>query len=398
MKRKKSETVDGAEFFQDFTYIEDQKIFEDFVDDLLLEERVGIDTEFHRERTYFPSVALIQIAHSGGISLIDPLKIDLGKFKELLNSEVLIIMHAASQDLEVFQRVCDAVPRRLFDTQIAAGFLGMSTPSLAVLCEKQLGITLKKESRFTDWMARPLSPSQLEYAANDVRYLLQVYDQISAELEDRGRAAWVETEFALFLEQAKERREPSDAWRKIKEGKSLRGNSLNNIRALAAWREVKAAKLNIPVRYVFPDIALAAIAQQEPKDIESLENIRGVEARHLKNSFPKEIFTTLQNAKDLDPLPPRQKQEGHKNNDLRAGVTLVSAWIAQAARQLDLDPTILGTRSDIEALVRGDSDARMSKGWRNEIVGESVKELLKGEAALAFDGDAGLVLESRKKR
>ena len=192
MKRKKSETVDGAEFFQDFTYIEDQKIFEDFVDDLLLEERVGIDTEFHRERTYFPSVALIQIAHSGGISLIDPLKIDLGKFKELLNSEVLIIMHAASQDLEVFQRVCDAVPRRLFDTQIAAGFLGMSTPSLAVLCEKQLGITLKKESRFTDWMARPLSPSQLEYAANDVRYLLQVYDQISADLEDRGRATWVE--------------------------------------------------------------------------------------------------------------------------------------------------------------------------------------------------------------
>jgi len=398
MKRKKSETADGDGFFQDFTYIEDQKIFEDFVDALLLEERVGIDTEFHRERTYFPSVALIQIAHTKGISLIDPLKVDLRGLSRLLNSQVLIVMHAASQDLEVFQHACGAVPNRLFDTQVAAGFLGMSTPSLSALYEKQLGILIKKESRLTDWMARPLSNSQLEYAANDVRYLLQVYDQISAELEDRGRAAWVEAECSILLEKEKKRRVPEEAWKKIKEGKNLRGNAQNNIRALAAWRERKAAKLNIPVRYVFPDIALVAIAQQEPKNLNSLEAIRGVETRHLKNTFPKEIFTELASAKELKPLPKKEKQDRDKSKDLRAGVALVSAWIAQAARQLDLDPTILGTRSDIEALVRGDSDARMSKGWRNEIVGESVKELLKGEAALAFDGDAGLVLESRKKR
>jgi len=398
MKRKKSETAAGDGFFQDFIYIEDQKIFEDFVDALLLEERVGIDTEFHRERTYFPSVALIQIAHTKGISLIDPLKVDLRGLSRLLNSQVLIVMHAASQDLEVFQHACGAVPNRLFDTQVAAGFLGMSTPSLSALYEKQLGILIKKESRLTDWMARPLSNSQLEYAANDVRYLLQVYDQISAELEDRGRAAWVEAECSILLEKEKKRRVPEEAWKKIKEGKNLRGNAQNNIRALAAWRERKAAKLNIPVRYVFPDIALVAIAQQEPKNLNSLEAIRGVETRHLKNTFPKEIFTELASAKELKPLPKKEKQDRDKSKDLRAGVTLVSAWIAQAARQLDLDPTILGTRSDIEALVRGDSDARMSKGWRNEIVGESVKELLKGEAALAFDGDAGLVLESRKKR
>ena len=398
MKRKKSETDDGAEFFQDFTYIEDQIVFEDFVDDLLLEERVGIDTEFHRERTYFPSVALIQIAHTKGISLIDPLKVDLRGLSRLLNSQVLIVMHAASQDLEVFQHACGVVPNRLFDTQVAAGFLGMSTPSLSALYEKQLGILIKKESRLTDWMTRPLSGSQLEYAANDVRYLLQVYDQISAELEDRGRATWVEAECSILLEKEKKRRVPEEAWKKIKEGKSLRGNAQNNIRALAAWRERKAAKLNIPVRYVFPDIALVAIAQQEPKNLNSLEAIRGVETRHLKNTSPKEIFTELASAKELKPLPKKEKQDRDKSKDLRAGVALVSAWIAQAARQLDLDPTILGTRSDIEALVRGDSDARMSKGWRNEIVGESVKELLKGEAALAFDGDAGLVLESRKKR
>lgn len=398
MKRKKSEIVDGAEFFQDFSYIDDQKVFEDFVDELLLEERVGIDTEFHRERTYFPSVALVQIAHTKGISLIDPLKVDLKGLSRLLNSQVLIVMHAASQDLEVFQHACGVVPKRLFDTQVAAGFLGMSTPSLSALYEKQLGILIKKESRLTDWMARPLSGSQLEYAANDVRYLLQVYDQISTELEDRGRVTWVEAECSILLEKEKRRRVPEEAWKKIKEGKNLRGNAQNNIRALAAWRETKAAKLNIPVRYVFPDIALVAIAQQEPKNLNSLEGIRGVETRHLKNSFPKEIFAELKLAKELEPLPKKVKQDRDKSKDLRAGVALVSAWITQAARQLDLDPAILGTRSDVEALVRGDSDARMSMGWRNEIVGESVKELLQGEAALAFDGDAGLVLESRKKR
>ena len=398
MKRKKSEIVDGAEFFQDFSYIDDQKVFEDFVDELLLDERVGIDTEFHRERTYFPSVALVQIAHTKGISLIDPLKVDLRGLSKLLNSQVLIVMHAASQDLEVFQHACGVVPKRLFDTQVAAGFLGMSTPSLSALYEKQLGILIKKESRLTDWMARPLSASQLEYAANDVRYLLQVYDQISTDLEDRGRVTWVEAECSILLEKEKRRPIPEEAWKKIKEGKNLRGNAQNNIRALAAWRETKAAKLNIPVRYVFPDIALVAIAQQEPKNLNSLEAIRGVETRHLKNSFPKEIFAELKLAKELEPLPKKVKQDQDKSKDLRAGVALVSAWITQAARQLDLDPAILGTRSDVEALVRGDSDARMSMGWRNEIVGESVKELLKGEAALAFDGEAGLVLESRKKR
>ena len=398
MKRKKPETVDGAEFFQDFSYIDDQKVFEDFVDELLLEERVGIDTEFHRERTYFPSVALVQIAHTNGISLIDPLKVDLRGLSKLLNSQVLIVMHAASQDLEVFQHACGVVPKRLFDTQVAAGFLGMSTPSLSALYEKQLGVLIKKESRLTDWMARPLSNSQLEYAANDVRYLLQVYDQMSADLEDRGRATWVDAECSILLEKEKRRRTPEEAWKKIKEGKNLRGNAQNNIRALAAWRETKAAKLNIPVRYVFPDIALVAIAQQEPKNLNSLEAIRGVETRHLKNSFPKEILAELKSAAELEPLPKKVKQDRDKSKDLRAGVALVSAWVTQAARQLDLDPAILGTRSDVEALVRGDSDARMSKGWRNEIVGESVKELLNGEAALAFDGDAGLVLESRKKR
>ncbi len=398
MKRNKPSPVFASSATQDFDYVDSQESLETLIDELLLEERIAVDTEFHREKTYYPSVALVQIAHSKGISLVDPLKVEPKVFAKLLDSEVLIIMHAASQDLEVFQRICGVVPRRLFDTQIAAGFIGMSNPSLATLCEKQLGIVLKKESRFTDWMTRPLSSSQLEYAANDVRHLLEVHYLVNKELTSRRRIAWVEAELALFLEQAKRRREPEHAWKKIKEGRNLSGKALNNIRALAAWREIKASNLNIPVRYVFPDLALAAIAQHEPTDIESLENVRGVESRHLKGPFPEEIFLALKNAKKLDPLPKVVKRGKDTTNDLRAGVTLVSAWIAQIARELELDPAMLGTRSDIEALVRGDPEARMGSGWRHQIVGEPVKELLQGKAALAFDTDGGLVLERREKR
>ena len=267
MKRNKPNPVFESSATQDFDYVDSQESLETLIDELLLEERIAVDTEFHREKTYYPSVALVQIAHSKGISLVDPLKVEPKVFAKLFDSDILIVMHAAGQDLEVFQHICGVVPRHLFDTQIAAGFIGMSTPSLANLYEKQLGIKVKKESRLTDWLARPLSESQLEYAANDVRHLLEVHEQITKQLWNNGRQTWVDAECALLLEKERGRRAPEHAWKKIKEGRKLNGKALNNIRALAAWREIKATNLNIPDRYVFPDIAMVGIAQQQPTDI-----------------------------------------------------------------------------------------------------------------------------------
>ena len=260
MKRNKPNPVFESSSTHDFDYVDIQESLETLIDELLLEERIAVDTEFHREKTYYPSVALVQIAHSKGISLVDPLTVEPKVFAKLFDSDVLIVMHAAGQDLEVFQHICGVVPRRLFDTQIAAGFIGMSTPSLANLYEKQLGIKVKKENRLTDWLARPLSESQLEYAANDVRHLLEVHEQLTKQLSDHGRQTWVDAECALLLEKERGRREREHAWKKIKEGRNLNGKALNNIRALAAWREIKASNLNIPVRYVFPDLALSLAA------------------------------------------------------------------------------------------------------------------------------------------
>ena len=138
--------------------------------------RLAIDTEFHRERTYFPKVALIQVGWSSGVALVDPLNVDVSPLRSVLESEVLIVMHAAGQDLEVMDRICGMMPRRLFDTQLAAGFLGMSSPSLSSLHERELGLRLPKSDRLTDWLVRPLSTSQQNYAASDVAHLLEIHE------------------------------------------------------------------------------------------------------------------------------------------------------------------------------------------------------------------------------
>jgi len=313
----------------------------------------------------------------------------------VLDSEVLIVMHAAGQDLEVFDRVCGTAPRHLFDTQIAAGFVGMSTPSLAALHERELGLHLPKGDRLTDWLARPLSASQLDYAASDVAHLLEIHDRLVAQLGGRGRLAWAEDECRGLLDRERGRRVPEDAWQRIKEARHLRGEARDNARALAAWRERRAAEMDIPVRHVLPDLAVVSIAQRGPTDVEQLKGVRGVDGRHTKGPAADGILEAVRTASDLPPLPKTERRGRNDGRDLRAAVTLVSAWVSQAARNLDLDPTLVGTRADIEALVRGDEDARMTVGWRHEAVGEAVADLLAGRAALAFDGRGGLLLEGR---
>ena len=220
------------------------------LDQLEGEPRYALDTEFHRERTYWPKAALLQLAWPGHLILIDPLAVDLTPLAELMNSESLGVLHAASQDLEVLELACGASPRHLFDTQIAAGFLGMSTPSLAALHERELGVELPKGNRMTDWLERPLRPAQLDYAAADVDRLLEIHDLLTAQLNERGRLPWAEEEFSILLARDRGLRDPFEAWRKIKEARHLKGTALSVARTIAAWRERRAAEIDQPVRFV----------------------------------------------------------------------------------------------------------------------------------------------------
>lgn len=378
-----------------FSVIVEDAEFSSFVDRTMGVEYYAIDTEFHRERSYFPRVALIQINNGDEIALIDPLAVEPEPLVRLLESPSIAVLHAASQDLEVFQHWAGTLPTRIFDTQLAAGFSGMSTPSLAALHDRVLHISLPKTSRLTDWLARPLTDDQLDYAASDVRHLLELRDRLSTDLTERGRLEWAEDEFEELRTVHRGRRDPRDAWKRIKAVRQLKGPSLGVARTIADWRENRAAQLDQPVRFILSDLALVGIAQRRPKTSAQLRGIRGVDERLARGDIGETLLKLVSEGEELPPPLRTGAPKRESRPDQRPAVALVAAWVAQLSRELDIDPTLLGTRADIEALVRGDDEARLSLGWRADLAGEPIRRLMSGEAALAFDGDGGLVLEQR---
>jgi ribonuclease D len=367
------------------------------VEALLAQPRYALDTEFHRERTYYPKAALVQIAWPGELVLIDPLAVDLSPLREVMESDTLAVLHAASQDLEVLELECGAVPQRLFDTQIAAGFLGMSTPSLSSLHERELGVQLPKSNRLTDWLVRPLGEAQLDYAASDVAQLLEIHDRLVAQLEEKGRVPWADAECEIMRTRWRGPRDPDEAWRKIKEARHLKGKALTVVRAVAGWRERRAAEIDQPVRFVLSDIAVVGVAQAAPKDVEALGRIRGIDKGMAKGSLGPAILDAVAVGVASDWRPPRPPRRSNDTRDLRPAVALVAAWVNQLAHDRQLDPSLLATRADVEALVRGDDDARLAVGWRAELAGGPIRRLVAGDAALAFE-DGAVILEERSGR
>ncbi|WP_334141795.1 ribonuclease D [Rhabdothermincola sp.] len=381
-----------------YEVIDSDAAFEEVVEQLVDEPRYALDTEFHRERTYFPKLALIQLAWRGGLALVDPLVVDVTPLRRVLEGPGVAVLHASDQDLEVLALACGVVPSNLFDTQIAAGFVGMSSPSLAALYQHVLGLTVPKSDRLSDWLARPLQPNQLEYAASDVAHLLEVQHRLAEELEGRGRLQWVLDECEEIRRRARGVRDPSLAWRRIREARQLKGRSREIARAVAAWREMRAIELDVPSRFVIPDLAIVAIAQRPPTDTHGLFKIRGLDDRHLGGGQAGALLEVIEEARQRPLGPPEPAAERELDRDLRPAVSLVSAWVSQMARQLEIETALLATRADLEAFLRGDEDARLAHGWRASLVGEPIRQLVRGDAALAFDGNGALVLEERSHR
>ncbi len=368
------------------------------VADAVTADAYALDTEFHRERTYHPRVALVQIAWHDRLVLIDPLEAPISELTGLLEGDGLAVFHAAEQDLEVLLRECGKLPRRIFDTQIGAGFLGYRSPSLATLHDSLLGVELRKEARLSDWFQRPLPNTMLAYAAADVERLLEISDILHERLEARGRREWAEQECRLVLERAEVGRSSENAWSRIKEVRSMGGRSRAMAQAVAQWREEYASDVNQPVRHVLSDLGVAAIAQRLPKTVEQLRNIRGVEARNLRKGADKALLRFLDSVRDAEVEVKRDDRPPPLDRDLKPAVSLISSWVAQHATESDLDPALVATRNDIEALLRGDRDSRLLRGWRADIVAAPVRRLLDGDASVAFDLGGKLILEERSGR
>jgi ribonuclease D len=374
-----------------FRWITDATGLEEFVDQLVAAPRYAMDTEFHRERTYFPKLALVQLASADEIVLVDPLSCDLAPLRRLFASPSLAVVHAAQQDLDVLTHACGAVPSRLYDTQIAAGFVGYSTPSLVSLLLGELKVVAVKGDRLTDWLRRPLSADQCDYAASDVAYLFQLHDVLDAKLRARGRTGWVDAACEELRVRPVSGTDPDSAWLRLKEVRALRPRARGVARSVAAWRERRAMAQDIPVRQVLPDLALLGISQKQPRTLRDLSQARGVDERHARGAIGKEVLDAVTAGLEHDAaLPASDGDELDRN--LRPAVTLVSAWISEVARKEQIDTSLLATRADLVALLRGDEDAKLSSGWRAELLGDDVVRLVTGRAGLAFDGRGGLRL------
>lgn len=363
----------------------------DYVDRLLSEPRYALDTEFHRERTYFPKLALVQIAGAGEIVLIDPMACDLSPLKRLFASDSLAVLHAAQQDLDVLTHAVGAVPTRLYDTQLAAGFIGYSTPSLVSLLHSELKVSAAKGDRLTDWLRRPLTADQREYAASDVAHLLQLHDRLSAKLAQMGRTSWVDDACEELLRKPVSGTDPSQAWTRLKDVRVLKPRARGVARSVAAWRERRAMAIDAPVRQVLPDLAILGIAQKQPRTIQELAHSRGVDERHTRGVIGKELLQAVEDGLSTEaelPAPDGEELDRH----LRPAVTLVSAWVSEVARQEKIDTALLATRNDLVSFLRGDAGARLATGWRRELLGDGIHRLVTGKAAITFDGKGGLYL------
>ena len=380
-----------------YRWIEHQGDLDDLVETLITEPRYALDTEFHRERTYFPKLALVQVAwrrqDGQQLALIDPLAVDVTPFDKLFASDALCVIHAAQQDLDVLTHAVGSVPSKMFDTQLAAGFVGYGTPSLVSLLQGEIGISPQKGDRLTDWLRRPLTDSQCQYAAVDVEYLLDVHQRLVAQLADVDRLAWAEDACEELRTRPTSGSAPDDAWLRLKDARSLRPNARAVAQSVAAWRERRAMRTDVPVRQVLPDLAILGISQRAPSSTKELSQARGVDERHSRGGIAEEILDAVRAARGVPaPTPPPSVDDLDRN--MRPAVTLVSAWVGQLARDERLDPALLATRADIVAFLRGDDDARLGTGWRNELVGDGIRRLVGGKAGLTFDPEGRLRLHA----
>ena len=356
------------------------------------EGSVGLDTEFMRERTYRAQLCLLQVASARRISLIDPLAgVGLEPIADLLaDPDVEIVVHAGRQDLELFHDELDVVPARVFDIQIAAGFAGYGA-SLAygALVKSVLGVALTKGESYTDWCRRPLTPKQVQYAADDVRWLLDAATALKEELRRLGRLQWAVEEMASLEAKEAYDHDLDGVWKRVSGRGGLSGKQLAVLRALARWREETAMGRNLPRGWVMKDVTMVDIARRQPGSVDELARVRGLNAKEAQRSGP-DILRALAAGRASEPpdVAPPPRREDQVRARLIGG--LADVVVRTRAEAAGVAPELVATRGDVESLLlqlfaRGPGaeadgmDHRLLRGWRKELAGEAVVALARGK-------------------
>jgi ribonuclease D len=352
---------------------------------------VTVDTEFIRERTYWPELCVVQLGGEDEVAVIDALApgLELAALGELLgDSGVTKVFHAARQDIEIFVLKFGGVPHPLFDTQVAAMVAGFGDQvGYEALVSGLTGGSINKAHQFSDWSVRPLSPEQIAYAAADVTYLREIYRKLRARLDAEGRLAWVAEEMAVLTDPATYRVDPEAMWRRLRSRSSSR-RYLGMLRALAAWRELEAQRVNIPRQRLLRDEILLELAATAPATVEVLARTRGLARGFVEGAMGEALLGVIAAAKQLPPEGwPEVPVERPGPRASPALVALLKVLLAAKCEQHHVAARLVAGSDDIERLaVEVAPDVPALHGWRRTVFGEDALALRQGRIALGVDG------------
>lgn len=340
------------------------------------DEALALDTEFLRERTYRAELCLLQLASSHEAVCVDPLALaDLGLLRPTLGvGGPVKILHAGRQDLEVLAPVVGAIAP-LFDTQIAAALAGFPAQvGYAELVRRLLDRELPKGQTRTDWSRRPLSPEQIEYALDDVRYLHALRDRLLAELARLGRESWLVEDLEALQDPKLLIIDPDKAWQRFKGTQGWDEGRMTLLRTLAAWRERRAISKNRPRGWILDDAVLREIVQRVPRDRSALAQIPEIPEGVVKHSGD-EILGLVEGAGIDHPAPPLPRRE-RPDPALVSRTKRLSQVVQALAQELAIAPEVLATRKDLEDIARGEDAAQTLCGWRAELLAERLRAVL----------------------
>ena len=369
-------------------YVSDKGQLEAFCARARSQQVVAVDTEFLRERTYHPRLCLVQVATKDEIAAIDPLAIDdLSSLAGLLaDPEVTKVVHACTQDLEAILSGVGCAMAPVFDTQLAAAFLGLRQQvSLGGLVEAYTGVHLAKAESLTDWSRRPLDEKQLRYAEDDVRYLIGIYERMIERLSRMGRLGWLEPEMAELTDVARVRRVPEEAYRHLKRVGSLTRRQLAVAREVCAWRERLAAQRDVPRKWVLSDEIVAEVCKRGPRDVARLTRIRGTE--QLSRRDAEAVVAAVRRGLDCPAQDcPRIESHGHPSAEAEGVIDLMYGVVRVVSEHEGIATQLIATRDDLADFVADQGSSRLSQGWRHEVAGRLLARLLAGEVGLTVKG------------
>ena len=351
---------------------------------------IAVDTEFMRENTYWPDLCLIQVADANEAAAIDPKSpdLDLQPLLNLLtdNEDVLKVVHAGGQDIEIICNLTGKTPHPMFDTQIAAMALGQGEQvGYSNLVDSWLGIALDKGARFTDWARRPLDQRQIDYAIGDVTHLAAIFPKMLEKLRKTGRGAWLNDEMERAADPANYITDPRTAWKRVKIS-SRKPEVLGRLKALAAWREVEARGKNIPRGRIMKDETLADVALHPPRAQSDLARVRGLSASWANNDIGHRLMDAIAAAKPLsaDEMPSRDDRKPGLGKEGALVADLLKLLLKIRARDIDVAPRLLARSDELDLLAAGHKTGlSVLESWRFEQFGQDALDLVEGRLAFA---------------